>query len=149
MATRVCCPSIWAYALLQVAFCKVFKDVGINPGYTMTNTCEKSKVVVPASKKRKTPGATSSSYASFNTRIPFLRFPQASDVTHNEPDTITFRLSGTMHHISIPEFGAALELNTDEFMSVESFLTLYRHIHYSCSLCWVDLTLSTTPYDAS
>ena len=54
-----------------------------------------------------------------------------------------------MHHMSVPEFDAALGLSTEEFMSAENFLLLHRHIQYSPSSCWVDLTTSTTPYDVS
>ncbi|PPS16471.1 hypothetical protein GOBAR_AA04122 [Gossypium barbadense] len=40
----------------------------------MTNTRRKSKVVIPGSKKRKTPRASSSSSASVEARHPYLRF---------------------------------------------------------------------------
>ncbi|XP_017614087.2 uncharacterized protein LOC108459252 [Gossypium arboreum] len=95
------------------------------------------KTTVSASKKWKGPGATSSS-ASTEARHPLLRFssgPQ-DDLfqllrvrplgvgrcidwtaleqhvmnTHDEADTIIFRLGGLVRHMSVPEFGAALGL---------------------------------------
>ncbi|MFQ6635428.1 hypothetical protein Gotur_011191 [Gossypium turneri] len=46
---------------------------------------------------------------------------------HDEPRTISFRLGGMTRYVSVPKFGATLGLYTKEFMSVEGFLTLYRH----------------------
>lgn len=68
--------------------------------------------------------------------------------THDESGTITFRVGGTVRHMSVPEFSVTLGLYIEEFMSAENFLRLHRHIHYSLSLCWVDLTTGTRPYDA-
>ncbi|PPS18664.1 hypothetical protein GOBAR_AA01909 [Gossypium barbadense] len=51
--------------------------------------------------------------------------------------------------MSVLEFGAAMRLYTEEFMSTEDFLRLHRHIHHSPSCYWIDLTSSQTPYDPS
>ncbi|PPR99097.1 hypothetical protein GOBAR_AA21571 [Gossypium barbadense] len=69
--------------------------------------------------------------------------------THDEHGTITFRVGGLVRHMSVFEFGAALGIYTDEFMGTDNFLHLHRHIHYSPSCCWTDLTASQIPYDAS
>ncbi|KAK5834398.1 hypothetical protein PVK06_018276 [Gossypium arboreum] len=68
---------------------------------------------------------------------------------HDEPGTIVFRLGGLVRHMSVLEFGASFGLYTEEFMTFENFVQLHRHIHYSPSCCWSDLTASTVPYDAS
>ncbi|KAH1056907.1 hypothetical protein J1N35_034972, partial [Gossypium stocksii] len=69
--------------------------------------------------------------------------------SNDEQGAITYRLGGLVRHISVPKFGAALDLYTDEFMSVENFFHLHRHIHNSYSYSWTNLMTSTTPYDAS
>ncbi|KAK5845597.1 hypothetical protein PVK06_001791 [Gossypium arboreum] len=104
----------------------------------MTNTRGNSKVALLASKKQKAPDGTSSSSASVEVMS-----------IHDEPSTITFRLGGLVRHMSIPEFGAALGLYTEEFMSVEDFLQLHRHIHHSPLHYWTDLTGDLTNCDAS
>ncbi|KAK5785168.1 hypothetical protein PVK06_039720 [Gossypium arboreum] len=165
----------------------------------MTNTQGK-KTAVPASKKRKGLGATSSS-ASTEVRHPLLQFssspqddlfqlfrvqltqlvcfhldiapwdgffaiiePIYSELTlefcttfhlqhvintHDEAGTINFRLGGLVRHMSVPKFGDAFGLYTEEFMASKNFLQLHRHIYYSPSCCWTDLTVITVPYDAS
>ncbi|KAK5775628.1 hypothetical protein PVK06_043541 [Gossypium arboreum] len=54
-----------------------------------------------------------------------------------------------MRHMSVPEFGIVLGIYIDEFISVGNFLQLNRHIHYSPSYCWIDLTASQIRYDMS
>ncbi|KAK5811641.1 hypothetical protein PVK06_026994 [Gossypium arboreum] len=51
--------------------------------------------------------------------------------------------------MSVPKFDAAMRLYNEEFMSVENFLHLHRHIHYTPSHCWTELTASQKLYDAS
>ncbi|PPS09394.1 hypothetical protein GOBAR_AA11250 [Gossypium barbadense] len=145
----------------------------------MTNTRGKSTVVVPALKKRKGPGATSSSASvevgladevrAFITTASWNRFfniiePTYMELTlefcstfylqrvmssHDEHGTITFRLGGLVRHMNVLEFGAVLGIYTDKFMGADNFLHLYRHIHYSPSCCWTVITASQIPYDAS
>ncbi|KAK5771030.1 hypothetical protein PVK06_047203 [Gossypium arboreum] len=69
--------------------------------------------------------------------------------THDEAGTIILKLGGLVRHMSVPEFGATLGLYEEEFMTSENFLQLHRHIHYSPSYCWTNLTESTIPYNAS
>ncbi|PPR85348.1 hypothetical protein GOBAR_AA35343 [Gossypium barbadense] len=69
--------------------------------------------------------------------------------THDEVGIITFRLGGLVRHMSVPEFGAALDIYTDEFIGADNFLQLHRHIHYSPLCCWTNLTTSQIRYDAS
>ncbi|KAK5771461.1 hypothetical protein PVK06_047665 [Gossypium arboreum] len=47
-----------------------------------------------------------------------------------------------MRHMSVPEFGTALGIYTDEFIGDDKFLHLHHHIHYSLSCCYTDLTAS-------
>ncbi|KAK5842143.1 hypothetical protein PVK06_004472 [Gossypium arboreum] len=157
----------------------------------MTNTRGKSKVAVPASKKRKGPLATFFSSLTGKARHPFLRFtagpqenlyqlyrvrpldlgwfftiiePTYSELTlkfgatfsvqqvmsvYDNPGTITFRLGRLVRHMNVSEFGATLGLYKEEFMSVEDFLQLHRHIYHSSSCYWTDLTGSLTNYDTS
>ncbi|PPS20318.1 hypothetical protein GOBAR_AA00252 [Gossypium barbadense] len=124
--------------------------------------------------KRKGPGATSLS-ASTEVRHPLLRFlsglqddlfqllhmrplgvgrcidwvalDQHVINTHDEADTITFQFGGLVRHMSIPEFGIAWGIYTDEFIGADNFLRLHRHIHHSPSYCWTDLTASQICYD--
>ncbi|KAK5811792.1 hypothetical protein PVK06_027165 [Gossypium arboreum] len=51
--------------------------------------------------------------------------------------------------MSVTEFGAALGIYTDKFIGADNFLHLHRHIHYSTSCCWTDLTASQICYDPS
>ncbi|KAK5785540.1 hypothetical protein PVK06_040135 [Gossypium arboreum] len=53
----------------------------------------------------------------------------------DEPRTVQFRLSGLVRQLSVPKFGIALGLNTEEFMDENDLDTLRRHIHYSPSKC--------------
>ncbi|KAH1081562.1 hypothetical protein J1N35_021323 [Gossypium stocksii] len=68
-------------------------------------------------------------------------------MTHDERGTVTFRLGGLVRYMSVFEFGIALGLYIDEFMSAKNFLRLHQRIYYLPSNCWVDLTASMTPYD--
>ncbi|XP_040940693.1 uncharacterized protein [Gossypium hirsutum] len=50
-------------------------------------------------------------------------------------EEIEFRLGGLVLQLSVPEFGIALGLYTEEFMDEDDFDTLHRHIHLSPSNC--------------
>ncbi|PPR96197.1 hypothetical protein GOBAR_AA24471 [Gossypium barbadense] len=54
---------------------------------------------------------------------------------NDDPGTIHFRLGGLVRAMSVPEFGVALELYTDEFMEEEDMNALPCNIHISPSLC--------------
>ncbi|PPS15611.1 hypothetical protein GOBAR_AA04962 [Gossypium barbadense] len=51
--------------------------------------------------------------------------------------------------LSVPEFGIALGLYTEEFMDDNELGTLHRDIHYSSSKCWKDLVPASAAYDPS
>ncbi|PPR98148.1 hypothetical protein GOBAR_AA22520 [Gossypium barbadense] len=81
------------------------------------------KVAVLSSKRRRGPGSSS------------VRATAEVVMTNNDdPGTIHFRLGGLVHLISVPKFGVALGLYTDEFMEEEDMKALPRNIHISPSL---------------
>ncbi|KAK5825267.1 hypothetical protein PVK06_020081 [Gossypium arboreum] len=51
--------------------------------------------------------------------------------------------------MSVPEFGVALRLYTDEFMEEEDMNALPRNIHISPFLCWKALAPLSSNYDLS
>ncbi|PPR89782.1 hypothetical protein GOBAR_AA30903 [Gossypium barbadense] len=56
-------------------------------------------------------------------------------MTNNDnPGTIHFRFGGLVRSMSVPEFGVALGVYTDEFMEEEDINALTRNIHISPSL---------------
>ncbi|PPS06107.1 hypothetical protein GOBAR_AA14539 [Gossypium barbadense] len=57
--------------------------------------------------------------------------------------------SGLVRAMSVPEFGVALRLYTDEFMEEEDMNALPRNIHISPSLCWKALAPLSSTYDPS
>ncbi|PPR86319.1 hypothetical protein GOBAR_AA34372 [Gossypium barbadense] len=67
----------------------------------------------------------------------------------DDPGTVQFRLGSLVLQLSIPEFGIALGLYTEDFMDDNDLDTLLRHIYYSPSKCWRDLVLASATYDPS
>ncbi|PPS06236.1 hypothetical protein GOBAR_AA14416 [Gossypium barbadense] len=70
-------------------------------------------------------------------------------MNYNDPGTIQFHLGGLVHQLSIPEFGAALGLYTENFKEENELHALSRHIHFSSSKCWHNLAVSTASYNPS
>ena len=68
---------------------------------------------------------------------------------YDNPGTIQFRLCGLIRQLSVPEFGAALGLYTEEFKEENELHALSRHIHFSPSKCWHTLAPSTASYNPS
>ncbi|PPS18412.1 hypothetical protein GOBAR_AA02164 [Gossypium barbadense] len=64
---------------------------------------------------------------------------------------LTMELCSTFHlqTLSVPEFGAALGLYTEEFRKENELHALSRHIHVSPSKCWHTLAPSMTSYNPS
>ncbi|PPS03109.1 hypothetical protein GOBAR_AA17553 [Gossypium barbadense] len=56
---------------------------------------------------------------------------------------------GLIRQLSIPEFGAALGLYTEEFREENELHALSRHIHFSPSKCWHTLAPNTASYNLS
>ncbi|PPR88168.1 hypothetical protein GOBAR_AA32523 [Gossypium barbadense] len=54
---------------------------------------------------------------------------------YNDPDMAQFRIGGLVRQLSIPEFGTALGLYTEEFKEENNLDALNRHIHRSPSKC--------------
>ena len=50
---------------------------------------------------------------------------------YDDPGMVQFRLGGLVCQLSIPEFGAALGLYTEEFKEENELHALSRHIHFS------------------
>ncbi|KAK5839776.1 hypothetical protein PVK06_008615 [Gossypium arboreum] len=69
--------------------------------------------------------------------------------TNDDLGTIKFRLGDLVSAMSVPEFGVALGLYTDEFMEDEDMNALPRNIHISPSLCWKTLAPLSSTYDPS
>ncbi|PPR81833.1 hypothetical protein GOBAR_AA38881 [Gossypium barbadense] len=67
----------------------------------------------------------------------------------DNPRTVQFYLSGLVRQLSIPEFGIALGLYTEEFIDEEDFDSLHRHIHYSPLKCWNTLVFPSATYNPS
>ncbi|KAK5812751.1 hypothetical protein PVK06_028190 [Gossypium arboreum] len=53
----------------------------------------------------------------------------------DDPRMVQFCLGGLVRQLSVPEFGVALGLYTEEFMDDDDFGTLHRHIHLSSFNC--------------
>ncbi|KAK5833772.1 hypothetical protein PVK06_017630 [Gossypium arboreum] len=68
---------------------------------------------------------------------------------YDDPGMVQFRLGGLIHQLSVPEFGAALGLYTEEFRVENELHALSRHIHFSPLKCWDTLAPSTASYNPS
>ncbi|KAK5839141.1 hypothetical protein PVK06_007906 [Gossypium arboreum] len=68
---------------------------------------------------------------------------------YDDPDTVQFRLGGSVCQLSVPEFGATLGLYTEEFKEENELHALTRHIHFSPSKCWHTLAPSAASYNPS
>ncbi|PPS02770.1 hypothetical protein GOBAR_AA17896 [Gossypium barbadense] len=55
---------------------------------------------------------------------------------YNDPSTVQFHLGGLIRQLSVPEFGTALGLYTEEFKEENDLHALKRHIHCSPPRCW-------------
>ncbi|PPS19094.1 hypothetical protein GOBAR_AA01478 [Gossypium barbadense] len=75
--------------------------------------------------------------------------PQVVMTKNDDPGTIHFRLDCLVHVMSVPEFGVALELYTNEFTEEEDMNALPRNTHISPSLCWKALAPLSSTYDPS
>ncbi|PPR85100.1 hypothetical protein GOBAR_AA35592 [Gossypium barbadense] len=68
---------------------------------------------------------------------------------YDDSNTVQFCLGGLICQLSVPEFGAALGLYTEEFKEESELHALNRHIHFSPSKCWHTLAPSTASYNPS
>ncbi|KAK5802668.1 hypothetical protein PVK06_030281 [Gossypium arboreum] len=67
----------------------------------------------------------------------------------DDPGMVQFHLGGLVRQLTVPEFGIALGLCTEEFVDDNELNTLYCHIYYSPSKCWKDLVPASATYDHS
>ncbi|KAK5811593.1 hypothetical protein PVK06_026941 [Gossypium arboreum] len=88
-------------------------------------------------------------YLEFTLELCLTFHLQTVMINFDDPGMVQFCLGGLVRQLSIPEFGIALRLYTEEFMDANELDTLHRHIHYSPSKCWRDLVLGSTTYDLS
>ncbi|PPR99336.1 hypothetical protein GOBAR_AA21330 [Gossypium barbadense] len=68
---------------------------------------------------------------------------------YNDPGTVQFFLGGLVLQLSVPEFGTALCLYTEEFKEENDLHALNCHIHRSLSQCWDALVLGAATYNPS
>ncbi|KAK5845488.1 hypothetical protein PVK06_001678 [Gossypium arboreum] len=68
---------------------------------------------------------------------------------YDDPSTVQFRLGGLVHQLSIPKFGTALGLYTEEFKEENDLHALNRHIYRSPSRCWDALVPGVATYNPS
>ncbi|PPS20331.1 hypothetical protein GOBAR_AA00220 [Gossypium barbadense] len=119
----------------------------------MTNTRKgKSKVIVPTSKNRKTPGSTSSAAS------PLMNVIHAFDFHWIQLADNVRALTETMHRDQLftiveptyleltLEFCSTFHLQHEmEFMDTSDFSTLHRHIHHSPHDHWAAIVLTPVP----
>ncbi|PPS03427.1 hypothetical protein GOBAR_AA17233 [Gossypium barbadense] len=68
---------------------------------------------------------------------------------YDDLGTIQFFLGGLIHQLSVPEFGAALGLYTEDFKEENELHALSCHKHISTSKCWHTLAPITASYNPS
>ncbi|PPS03236.1 hypothetical protein GOBAR_AA17422 [Gossypium barbadense] len=66
---------------------------------------------------------------------------------YDDPGTVQFRLGRLVRQLSVPEFSAPLGLYREEFKEENELNALTRHIHFSPSKCWHNLTPSAASYN--
>ncbi|PPS12716.1 hypothetical protein GOBAR_AA07927 [Gossypium barbadense] len=66
---------------------------------------------------------------------------------YDDPGMVQFHLGGLIRQLSVPEFGAAPGLYTEECREENNLHALSRHIHFSPSNWWHTLAPSTASYN--
>ncbi|PPS10237.1 hypothetical protein GOBAR_AA10410 [Gossypium barbadense] len=137
-----------------------FLTLNLSPlAYTMSSLRGK-KTVVHASKKRK--GASSSMGPTTEIHHPLLQFPRGPQeelfqilwvrplIAGRCIDWATVeQINPPARQLSVPEFGAALGLYTEEFKEENDLDTFSRHIHFSPSKCLHTLAPGAASYNPS
>ncbi|KAK5802861.1 hypothetical protein PVK06_030487 [Gossypium arboreum] len=70
-------------------------------------------------------------------------------INYDDPGMVQFCLGRLVRQLSVPEFGAALGLYTEEFKEENELHALTRHIHFSPSKCWHTLAPGAASYNPS
>ncbi|PPS02854.1 hypothetical protein GOBAR_AA17808 [Gossypium barbadense] len=94
-------------------------------------------------------GIVEPTYLEFTLELCSTFHLQAVMTNFDYPGMIQFCLGGLVRQLSVPEFGIALGLSTEEFIHDNELDTLHRYIHYSPSKCWRDLVPASATYDLS
>ncbi|PPR89988.1 hypothetical protein GOBAR_AA30697 [Gossypium barbadense] len=68
---------------------------------------------------------------------------------YDDPGMVQLRLGRLICQLSVPEFGTALGLYTEEFKEENELHALTRHIHFSPLKCWHTLAPSAASYNPS
>ncbi|PPS10209.1 hypothetical protein GOBAR_AA10424 [Gossypium barbadense] len=68
---------------------------------------------------------------------------------YDDPGMVQFCLGGLLCQLSVPEFGAALGLYTEEFKEENEQHALTHHIHFFPSKCWHTLAPGAASYNPS
>ncbi|PPR89795.1 hypothetical protein GOBAR_AA30890 [Gossypium barbadense] len=68
---------------------------------------------------------------------------------YDDPGTVQFCQGKLICQLSVPEFGAALGLYTEEFKEENELHALTRHIYFYPSKCWHTLALGAASYNLS
>ncbi|KAK5812363.1 hypothetical protein PVK06_027792 [Gossypium arboreum] len=68
---------------------------------------------------------------------------------YDDPGPVQFSLGKLVRQLSVPEFGTALGLYTEEFKEENDLHALNRHIHHSPSRCWDVLVPGSATYNPS
>ncbi|PPR87912.1 hypothetical protein GOBAR_AA32778 [Gossypium barbadense] len=76
-------------------------------------------------------------------------FTEIVMTNYDDPGTVQFRLGGLIRQLSVPEFGTALGLYTEEFKEENNLHALNRHIHRSPLRCWDALVPGGATYNPS
>ncbi|KAA3472278.1 Retrovirus-related Pol polyprotein from transposon 412 family [Gossypium australe] len=74
---------------------------------------------------------------------------QSMTTQFDHPGAIQFRLGGSVHRLSIPQFGTALGLYTSEFIAEYPLAGLHRELHRIPIECWHALRPTTNNYNLS
>ncbi|KAK5836078.1 hypothetical protein PVK06_011827 [Gossypium arboreum] len=106
------------------------RNTGVGQMYTMSSF--------------KAEGASSSGL-TVEIRHRYLQFPP----DNQEELFQILRAQPLVRQLSVPEFGIALGLYTEDFMDENDLDTLRHHIHYFPSKCWYALVPGSTTYDLS
>ncbi|KAK5775779.1 hypothetical protein PVK06_043719 [Gossypium arboreum] len=68
---------------------------------------------------------------------------------YDDPGMVQFRLGRLICQLSVPKFGTALGLYTEEFKEENELHALTRHRHFSPLKCWHTLAPGAASYNPS
>ncbi|PPR96366.1 hypothetical protein GOBAR_AA24303 [Gossypium barbadense] len=81
---------------------------------------------------------------------PSLRYLLQTIMTnYDNPGMVQFHLGGLVRQLSVPKFGVALGLYTEQFKEENELHALTHHIHFSPSKCWHTLAPGAASHNPS